>query len=237
MAKRRGNSEGSIYQTADGRWRGAITVGHQPTKSGHLAQKRKVVSGTTRAEVADKMKKALHDQQQGENITPERMTVGTLLDRWLKDVVKTSCSYKTHSTYTDFVKNHLAPGFGGTLLSKLTTPHIQRFLNEKHSSGLSPKTVKHIRDCLRAALNVAVNEWNLIPKNPASKARPPASTRSELKEFDVDEARRFLEITREHRLEALFSVALCMGPRQAKSWDFTGTMSTSIRASLKLMDP
>ena len=137
------------------------------------------------------MKKALRDQQQGENITPERITVGSTLDRWLKDVVKTSCSYKTHSTYSDLVAKHVAPHFGGTLLSRLTTPQIQRFLNEKHAAA-SPKTVKHIRDCMRAALNVAMNEWNRSRN--ASKARPPAAAKSELEVFNVDQARRFLEL-------------------------------------------
>ena len=98
MAKKRGQNEGSIYQTNDGRWRGAITVGFQPNKDGKITQKRKVLSGSTRSEVSEKMKKALRDQQQGENITPERITVGAMLDRWLKDVVKPSCSFKTHST-------------------------------------------------------------------------------------------------------------------------------------------
>lgn len=34
--------------------------------------------------------------------------------------------------------------------------------------------------------------------------------------FDVDQARGFLALTRDHRLEALFSVALCFGPRQGE---------------------
>lgn len=217
MSRKRGQNEGSIYKMKDGRWRGAITVGYQQNASGRVTQKRKVLSGATRTEVAEKMKKALRDQQQGENITPERIAVAALLERWLTDVVKTSCSFKTHATYTDLVEKHLGPKLGNTLLCKLTTPQVQRFLNEKHASGLSPKTVKHIRDCLRAALNVAVNEWNLIPRNPASKARPPAAAKTELKVFDVQQARRFLELTRTHRLEALFSVALCLGPRQGET--------------------
>jgi integrase len=166
--------------------------------------------------VADQMKKALRDQQQGVNIMPERTTLKTHLQRWLTDVVKPGNSYKTYKTYTALVDQHIAPALGRTLLAKLTTQQIQRFLNEKHAAGLAPKTVKHIRDVLRAALNVAVNDWELIEKNPARKAKPPDPERTELQVLDIDQARKFLELVNGHRLEALFSIALCLGPRQGE---------------------
>jgi integrase len=213
MAKRkRGSGEGSIYKFKNG-WRGAITVGFDADGK----QKRKTFMAATRTEVAEKMKQALRDQQQGVNIDPERMTVQALLQRWLTDIVKPSCEYKTHDTYTDLVEKHLSgETFGKTLLTKLTTPQVQRLLNEKHKSGLSPKTVKHIRDCLRAALNVAVNDWDLIPRNPASKAKPPKPTKRPMQVFDGEQAKRFLEVAANHRLNALFCVALVLGPRQGE---------------------
>lgn len=89
-------------------------------------------------------------------------------------------------------------------------------MNERHNSGLSAKTVKHLRDCLRAALNVAVKDWNLITRNPAANAKPPSPDKPKLRVFDLNEARAFLEIVAGHRLEALFSVALLLGPRQGE---------------------
>jgi integrase len=216
MAKKRGNSEGSIYKMSDGRWRGAVTVGYRANVNGGVTQQRKVFSGSTRAEVAGQVAKALRQQQQGENITPDRITVAGLMKRWLADVVKPSCSFKTFSTYTDISEKHIVPAFGSMLLTKISTPQIQRFLNDKHTAGLSPKTVKHIRDCFRAALNVAVNDWDLIPKNPASKARPPDQLHRPMRVFDPDQARAFLCLISDHRLEALFSLALCLGPRQGE---------------------
>jgi integrase len=217
MAKKRGQNEGSIYRSSDGRWRGAITIGYHQNERGGVAQNRKVLSGVSRAEVAEKMKKALRDQQQGINISSNRVTLACYLSRWLTDVVKPSCSFKTHQTYRDLVEHHITPALGYVQLLKLTTPQVQRFLNEKHASGLSPKTVKHIRDCMRAALNVAMNDWELIPRNPASKAKPPEPEKSELQVFNLAQARDFLELVSGHRLEALFSVALCLGPRQGEA--------------------
>ena len=210
--RKRGNSEGSIYKMADGRWRAAVSIGRDA--KGKL--KRKTFTKATRHEVQDELAKALRDQQLGINISPERITLDAYLERWLGDVVKPGCSFKTHRTYSDLVHQHITPALGRQPLQKLTTPQIQRFLNEKHSSGLSPKTVKHIRDCLRAALNVAVNDWDLIPRNPASKAKPPAPVKTELHVFNLQQAREFLGLVSAHRLEALFCVALCLGPRQGE---------------------
>jgi integrase len=76
--------------------------------------------------------------------------------------------------------------------------------------------VKHLRDCLRAALNVAVDDWNLLAKNPARKARPPEQVDRPMHVFDPQQARAFLELIGSHRLEALFSLAICLGPRQGE---------------------
>ena len=56
---KRGAGEGSIYKTSDGRWRGAVTLGYKVNDNGGVTQIRKVLSGATRAEVANLMKKAL----------------------------------------------------------------------------------------------------------------------------------------------------------------------------------
>jgi integrase len=210
--KKRGNSEGSIYRMTDGRWRAAVTIG----KDADGNPKRKVFTKPTRHEVQEELTKALRDQQVGINIAPERISLEAYLERWLSDAVKPVCSFKTHRTYSDLVHQHIAPALGQILLANLTTPQIQRFLNEKHASGLSPKTVKHIRDCLRAAMNVAVNDWDLIARNPAAKAKPPAPAKTDLRVFNLMQAREFLGLVASHRLEALFCVALCLGPRQGE---------------------
>jgi integrase len=212
MKRKRGNAEGSIYRMKDGRWRAAVTGG----KGADGKLKRKVFTAATRHEVADALTRALRDQQQRVNIAPDRVTVQAHMQRWLTDMVKPSCSFKTYTTYRDLAEDHIIPVFGPRLLAKVTTPEIQRFLNEKHEAGLSAKTVKHIRDCFRAALNVAVHDWDLIPKNPASKARPPDQVERPMNVFDTAQARAFLRLVENHRLQALFSLAICLGPRQGE---------------------
>lgn len=80
---KRGHGEGSIYKMKDGRWRGAVSVGWKQNKSGEPIWKRKIVTGTTRYDVQEELKKILRDQQRGINIDPEKLTVAEYLKRWV----------------------------------------------------------------------------------------------------------------------------------------------------------
>lgn len=57
---RRGHGEGSIYQLPDGKWTASLSFGYIDGR-----RKRKVFSGRTRHEVAEKLTAAQHDVQQG----------------------------------------------------------------------------------------------------------------------------------------------------------------------------
>jgi hypothetical protein len=128
MAKRkRGNAEGSIYKMQDGRWRAAVSV----AAGADGKPRRKVFTAATRHEAAAQMTAALRDWQRGINIKPGKESVGQFLTAWLKDVVKPSVRPKTHRTYADFVKLHLAPGLGSVPLAKLSPLHVRAFLNDK----------------------------------------------------------------------------------------------------------
>ncbi len=116
-----------------------MTIGYKPNTKGGVTQVRKVLSGATRAEVAEQIKKALRDQQQGVNIMPERVTVGAHLQRWLTDVVKPSCSYKTHQTYEDLVAKHIEPALGRTVLAKLNDTAGAAVLERTPPNGAEPQ--------------------------------------------------------------------------------------------------
>jgi integrase len=80
---------------------------------------------------------------------------------------------------------------------------------------LSPRSVKHCRDTLRAALNVAV-EWRLIARNPAASATV-KQIRRRPTIYDEKQAAEFIEAIYGERLEALYWLALCLGPREGEN--------------------
>jgi integrase len=80
---------------------------------------------------------------------------------------------------------------------------------------ISPTTVKHCRDTLRAALNVAM-QWNLVVRNAAALTKVAKPRKAKVQFYDEQQARMFLEAIAGTRLEALFWLALCLGPREGE---------------------
>jgi integrase len=109
-----------------------------------------------------------------------------------------------------------SPITGRISLAKLTPQQVQTFLNERLSSGLSGRTVQHIRTVLRTALNQAVR-WGLIVRNAAALTEPPRIENYEIQPITPEEARKFLDAIKEDRLEALFTVALALGLRRGEA--------------------
>jgi integrase len=210
-ARKRGQGEGSIYKRNDGRWTAAITLGYQGGKL-----KRKSFYGKTREEVQAKLIATLNDQKKGLPIITERQTLAQFLQMWLAEVAKQSVRPKTYKTYDYIVKLHIEPALGKKALVKLSPQDAQRFLNDKLKSGLSARTVRHINDTLRCALNVALR-WGLVSRNVATLVGPPRIQRKEIRSFTPEEAKTFLETIKGDRLEALFSVALSLGLRQGEA--------------------
>jgi integrase len=233
MAKRkRGNAEGSIYKMQDGRWRAAVSIG----KDADGKPKRKVFTAATRREVADEMTKALRDQHHGINIAPGKETVAQFLNDWLK-TIKSDVAPATYVSYEGVVRLHLIPALGDLRLSKLGVQHVQRLKEEtthavvkvgprvkKLVEGqpapaprhLSSTTVKYCLVVLRMALDHAC-KLDLVPRNVALLVDFPKLEQSEIEPFTAEQAMKFIEATKGHRLGALFSVALAIGLRKGEA--------------------
>lgn len=206
MSRKRGNNEGSIYPFR-GKWAAAVTL---------PGGRRKVMYGHSRDEVRRLLAEALASRENG-NLTDARgMTLGAFLDLWLAEVAKPSVRHWTFKGYEVHVRLHIKPSLGRTALDRLEPAQIQRLLNERLKSGLSPKSVRYIRGTLRTALAHAVR-WGYITRNPAAVIDGPRVEPYEAKAFTVFEAREFLRAIRGDRLQALYSVALTMGLRQGEA--------------------
>lgn len=202
---RRGNNEGTIRKRPDGRWEARLTV----------AGRQRSVYGKTRDEVARKMRSAQRQVDQGIPLPDERQTVAQFLERWLRDSVQPRVAPRTYTSYAMHVRQHLVPGIGKIPLAKLQPGHVQKLLNEKLASGLSPASINRIRSTLRAALNQAC-KWSEVTRNVATLVDLPKEEHSEIEPLTPQQARVFLEHVRGHAWEALFVVALATGLRQGE---------------------
>src|SRR5215216_640460 len=209
MAKRRGNGEGTITRRKDGRWEARYTV-----QSG-TGPKREVLYGKTRAEVAEKLTKAMADRDGGLVFDTNNQTVGEYLTRWLNDSVQGSVKPITFESYERLVRVHIVPALGRVKLKNLSPPHLQAFYRDRLDAGLSPVTVRYLHSLLHRSLKQALR-WNLVHSNVAKAVDPPKMPRADMRAMSPKQTRLFLEAAREDRLEALYVLAVHCGLRQGE---------------------
>lgn len=207
---RRGHGEGSIYKRADGYWTAVIDLGWEDGK-----RKRKQLYGKTRKEVADKLSEAQQLHRGGRLPTAPGQTLEKYLATWLEDV-KPSLRPKTYDDYSRMTQKHIVPGLGKVQLAKLTPGQVQRFYTKKLET-LSPRSVEYLHAILHRSLERA-ERWGLVPRNPADSALVdvPRPRKHEFTPLTFDEAKAFLAVAAEHRLSALWALALHTGMRQGE---------------------
>src|SRR5919202_3451383 len=109
---RRGNGEGSITRRKDGRWMARYTV--------HTANgpKQKAIYGKTRAEVAEKLTKAMSDRDGGLVFDAASLKLAEYLDRWLANL-RGTVRQRTWERYEQILHVPLTPPLGRPKLKDL----------------------------------------------------------------------------------------------------------------------
>src|SRR5436305_710382 len=111
--KRRGHGEGSIYKTADGRWRGMLDLGWQSGK-----RQRKYFSGETRLEVHQRLDEARRQHEQGALALGPNQTVQPFLLGWLLYTAQHRLRPRTYTRYQELLRLHALPTLGKLQLVK-----------------------------------------------------------------------------------------------------------------------
>ena len=207
--KKRANGEGTITRRKDGRWQAAL---YKPDGD------RKFYYGATRDEVHEQLVKAQNALMDGLPLPDEKVTLGEYLDYWLDSLRKLgSIRRNTWDSYEGYVRVHIKPMLGKTPLAKLRPTHVQQFMTERLSAGVSPHSVRYCRVVLRAALGQAI-KLGLVVRNAAALTSPPKIATSHVaKPLTADEARRLVEGLETDRLKALHVLMLYLGLRQGEA--------------------
>ncbi|MEV0682705.1 tyrosine-type recombinase/integrase [Nocardia sp. NPDC050378] len=104
---------------------------------------------------------------QGDWIDPERskILVGQYVKRWIDQ--RPGLRPKTLELYRWLLRAHVeSTALGGTELGRLTTPMVRQWRSERLDAGVSEITTAKAYRLVRAALNTAVDEDKIIPRNP-----------------------------------------------------------------------
>jgi integrase len=235
MAKsttRRANGEGSIYETSDGRLRGAVAW-----TDARGIRHRKVVSGRNRTEVKARIAALRTDLDQGIMPTPAG-TLGEFLDVWLA-ASRQRIRAATLRQYESTVRVYLRPALGRLALRDLTPTNVETMTAGLIESGRSPRTAALARAVLRRALADALRD-NLVHRNAAALARPPYVPGRSLEAgrdyLDTVQLRRLLTAAKVHPLGPLVTLAATTGLRQGEllglAWTDITDGALTVRRSL-----
>ena len=208
---RRGHGEGSRHRRADGRWEWRITLPDGTRRSFY---------GKTEREAREKKNQAIREAEAG-IVTDAKLTVGAYLARWLGSQAE-RVRPSTWGRWERTIRLHVEPHVGRKKLKELSVGDVDTLLSRLVSGGMKPSSVNQVRSMLRTALTQAERE-GLVLRNVAGLAVPRRSERTHVEPYTIEEARRLLAGSRDHRQGPLIALALATGLRRgellALRWD------------------
>jgi integrase len=125
-------------------------------------------------------------------------------------------------SYESTLRIHIKPKLGHIRLAKLTATDLERLYADLSSKGAAPKSVRNYHACIHTMLEKAVRR-DVLVRNVANIVDLPRKVRRDLPMITPEQAKAFLQATQEHRLEALFVLAITTAARQGEllglAWD------------------
>jgi integrase len=211
--------QGHLRKRGD-KWCFVIDIGKDPETG---KRKQKWVHGfATKRQAQQGLQESLGQLNRGAFVEPSKLTLGEyLLTTWLpaiQDRVRTS----TFDSYSRNIRLHVNPHVGGVALqavsgARLTSLYGNLRRPEGPTKPLSAKTVRYIHLTLHKALADAEN-WNLIPKNPASAAAAPSipPRAGGMRIWTAAEVRAFLAAVADEPLKPAWYLAALTGMRRGE---------------------
>lgn len=146
----------------------------------------------------------------------KRETVGQLLEDWYQHgcAVK-DWSLRHRATMRWAIDRHL-DYLAEVPIDKLEVDHVEHLIARAIGQGATPNSLRHVRNALRAALNLAIRRGKL-DRNVAQLAEVPVVRRRPPKVIALDVLPAFLEAIEGERLGAFWQFSLAMAVRPAEA--------------------
>lgn len=217
--RRRQKGTGSIREKRPGIYELKFDIGNDLI-TGERQTRYKTVNGNKR-DAEKKLRKFLREIDTGDYIEASKITLETLLNRWL-DHMSTNVSPKTLERYEQLITNNIVPILGHHCLDVFKTIHIDnawsKLLKEGRrdgKGGLSPQTVKHCHRVLKQALGQAIL-WQIIRYNPADAVVTPRVIKKKLVVQDALQSALLLNALRSTKFYTPALIAITTGLRRGE---------------------
>lgn len=213
---RRANGEGTLeWLEKEGCYRIRLSV---RTPEG---TRRKTFKAKKQGDVIKKRDDFLQETGRGRRMRlTERTTLAEYLPDWLENSARSSVGWNTFERYEQVIRLDLVPLLGDVKLSEVNASDV-RYLKQTLLSGAegrlkkAPATVSYIQGVLSTALNQAAAD-GIIAANPCSQVKKAKDRTQKMRLLSEEQASRLIEVSRGTRYEALFQIALKLGPRQGE---------------------
>ena len=217
MAKKKGSGQGSIFRTANGKWRGQILIDG----------KRRSFTAKTKSEVAEKMATAKVDYMRGAFVSPDNINFKEFGEMWLKTVKEPMVSENTFYRIRNIFKFHISPILGAKCLRDIDKTDIRKlaeYLAYKNLSISFAKTcIIKTRELLEYAIKEQLLAHNIAKSTDVSHILARCKPIKEVSSYDMGTARKILDHAKKHRKYAIFYILLQTGMRigeaSALTWD------------------
>ncbi len=207
---------GSVFKRSGG-WAFRIDAGFHPETGKRRQVLRQGFSTKKRAQLA--LNDLASASARGQVVNRSTISVKDYLTEWLA-TTRSKLRPTTHHSYAmsvDRIVAHLGP----YQLQSLTPLQIERFYTQQLETGsrdggrLSPKTVRNTHVVLRKALADA-ERLELVPRNAAAAARPPAPARRDMNTWSSDDLGTFLAAIDDVRYSIGFRLLAATGMRRGE---------------------
>ena len=208
MARKRADGEGTISKRPDGTWEAKISLGYD----GEGKRKRKTIYGRTQGEVREKIE-VLKQRVASGTYTDTKLTIAAYLERWLGEKKRT-LKPSTLEQYESCINRSIVPIIGSVKLDKLTPLQVQNLVNGIYDVSGAARAAK-CRTVLFSAYKQAIR-WQLVTRNPVEATEPVKEPHREMTLWEPEQAARFLDVARGHRLYAFFYLGMATGLRRGE---------------------
>ena len=205
---------GQLIKRGDKKYVVRIFLGRDPDtgKRRYLNQQ---VHGTKK-QAEQTLTALLRAKDTGTLVEPVKMSLNTLLDKWLETAVKPRVRERTYRGYVDVSKRYLRKTVGDKLITQVRPVIIQELYADMLGRGLSPRTVRHVQTVLHNCFEQAVR-WQLVQANPAKHVDLPRQSQEEMQVMSEDEAQHFLATALTDPLHGFFALLLGTGARPSEA--------------------
>lgn len=178
----------------------------------------------TKADASEWLTERLNSVNTGTYAEPTKLTLAEYVRRHFLPRVEHENRRSTAEQYADVLEGRVLPRIGGRQLTAIDRGALYELRTElltdgargPHGGELSPRTVNLTMTIVGKVLADALDE-GLITKNPAKGMKRLKEPRTEMKVWDADQVRTYLDAVEGDRLAALWSLFVRVGLRRGEA--------------------